>query len=169
MLNRINFLTSGESHGKALLGIIEGIPANVIIDELYIKKHLKRRQKGYGRGGRMKIEDDYAEIISGVRLGLTLGSPIGLIIKNKDWENWKRKMPINKVDYELIQWTKESEIDDLTKIDIGFNNLSIEIVKKNLKSNQLICKVIKEGFLESKKGVHIHSNLKLPCLTKKDN
>lgn len=56
-----------------------------------------------------------------------------------------------------------------TKIDIGFNNLSIEIVKKNLKSNQLICKVIKEGFLESKKGVHIHSNLKLPCLTKKDN
>lgn len=105
MLNRINFLTSGESHGKALLGIIEGIPANVKIDELYIKKHLKRRQKGYGRGGRMKIEDDYAEIISGVRLGLTLGSPIGLIIKNKDWENWKRKMPINKVDYELKKIT----------------------------------------------------------------
>tara|TARA_Y100000590_G_scaffold466496_2_gene642081 strand:+ start:388 stop:1548 length:1161 start_codon:yes stop_codon:yes gene_type:complete len=105
MLSKINFLTSGESHGKALLGIIEGIPSNVKINELYIKNQLSRRQKGYGRGRRMKIEDDYAEIISGVRLGLTLGSPIGLMINNKDWENWKKKMPISKVDYEIKKIT----------------------------------------------------------------
>ena len=105
MLSKINFLTSGESHGKALLGIIEGIPSNVKINELYIKNQLSRRQKGHGRGGRMKIEDDYAEIISGVRLGLTLGSPIGLMIENKDWENWKKKMPISKVDYAIKKIT----------------------------------------------------------------
>ena len=89
MLNKIIFLTAGESHGKGLLGIIEGIPAGLEINQKYIDYQLARRQKGFGRGGRMKIEKDSAEIYTGVRLGLTLGSPIGLIIKNLDWPNWK--------------------------------------------------------------------------------
>ena len=94
MLKRINFLTAGESHGKGLLGIIDGIPSNLILEKEYIDKELKRRQMGYGRGGRMKIESDAVEIWSGVRHGKTIASPIGLIVKNKDWENWKSKMSI---------------------------------------------------------------------------
>ena len=98
MLTKINFLTSGESHGKALVGIIEGIPAGLKIDEQYIFKELKRRQAGYGRGKRMQIETDFAQILSGVRDGKTIGSPIALIIENKDWKNWKNKMSIEKME-----------------------------------------------------------------------
>jgi len=93
MMQKIKFLTAGESHGKGLLGIIEGIPAGLDIDEEYIAGELKRRQMGYGRGKRMKIESDRAELYTGVRHGKTLGGPIGLIIPNKDWENWKKKIP----------------------------------------------------------------------------
>jgi len=95
MLNKIKFLTAGESHGKALMGILDGIPSNLTISEEYIRKQLSRRQMGFGRGGRMKIESDYAEIVSGVRYGKTLGSPIGLIIENKDWKNWKSEAKYN--------------------------------------------------------------------------
>ena len=94
MINKIKFLTAGESHGKGSLGIIDGIPSGLKIDENYIEKELSRRQKGYGRGSRMKIEQDRAEIYSGVRFGKTLGSPIGLILPNKDWENWKERMSL---------------------------------------------------------------------------
>lgn len=96
MLSKIKYLTAGESHGKGLLGIIDGIPAGLNIDQEYIKVQLARRQKGYGRSSRMKIEDDFAEIYTGIRHGQTLGSPIGLIIKNNDWKNWMTKMSIHK-------------------------------------------------------------------------
>ncbi|MFQ6609564.1 MAG: chorismate synthase [Fidelibacterota bacterium] len=88
----MQFLTAGESHGKGLLGIIEGIPAGLDINEKIIADQLARRQMGYGRGNRMKIEKDYAEIYCGVRHGKSLGSPIGLILPNKDWDNWKKIM-----------------------------------------------------------------------------
>ena len=91
---KLRFLTAGESHGKALTGIIEGIPANLSLTPEYINNQLKRRQKGYGRGGRMKIESDRVEILSGVRWGKTLGSPISLLIKNRDWENWLDGMSV---------------------------------------------------------------------------
>ena len=94
MINKIRFLTAGESHGKALMGIIEGVPAGLEIDGGYINTQLARRQKGYGRGGRMKIEKDQVQILSGVRNGKTMGSPIGLMIENLDWENWKDIMSI---------------------------------------------------------------------------
>ncbi|MEZ0324100.1 MAG: chorismate synthase [Hydrogenothermaceae bacterium] len=84
----LRFLNAGESHGQALTVIIDGYPSNVKIDINKINQELARRQRGYGRGGRMQIEKDTAEIISGVRFGITLGSPITVIIKNKDWENW---------------------------------------------------------------------------------
>ena len=93
-MNNIRFLTAGESHGKALTGIIEGIPAGLVIDADYINKQLARRQKGYGRGGRMKIETDQVQILSGIRNGKTIGSPIALMIKNLDWENWKDVMSV---------------------------------------------------------------------------
>lgn len=90
----IRYLTAGESHGQGLTGIIEGIPAGLELDAEYIDHQLFRRQQGYGRGGRMKIESDRAEILSGVRFGKTIGSPIGLLVRNKDWENWKEIMEI---------------------------------------------------------------------------
>jgi len=97
----LRFLNAGESHGPALTAIIEGYPSNVKITTDRINKELARRQKGYGRGGRMKIEKDAVEILSGVRFGITLGSPITLMVRNKDWENWTDIMaiegdPINK-------------------------------------------------------------------------
>tara|TARA_Y100000590_G_scaffold243134_1_gene273313 strand:+ start:5943 stop:7103 length:1161 start_codon:yes stop_codon:yes gene_type:complete len=105
MLVRLKFLTSGESHGKGLLGILDGIPAGLEISEEYIGYQLKRRQMGYGRGGRMKIEKDWAEIWSGVRHGATLGSPVGLLIQNKDWVNWEQKMSISPTKKEIKKIT----------------------------------------------------------------
>ena len=84
----VKFTTAGESHGQGLVIILEGIPAGLPVSEDYIGIHLGRRQKGYGRGGRMLIEQDRAKIISGVRHGATLGSPIGMTVENKDWANW---------------------------------------------------------------------------------
>ena len=98
MLTRINFLTAGESHGRGLLGIIYGIPSGLEISKKYIDVQLKRRQMGHGRGGRMKIENDAVEIWSGIRDGKTIASPIGLIVKNKDWENWENKMSVEKME-----------------------------------------------------------------------
>lgn len=94
MMTRLNWLTAGESHGKGLLGIIEGLPAGILISEESIASELARRQRGHGRGKRMKIEQDRAEIYTGVRHGLSIGAPIGLIIPNADWDNWKHMMSI---------------------------------------------------------------------------
>src|SRR5574341_544696 len=87
----LRFLTAGESHGQGLAGIIEGLPAGVSIDAGKIDFDLFRRQQGYGRGERMKIEKDKVEILSGLVVGKTIGSPLSLWIENKDWENWKNK------------------------------------------------------------------------------
>src|SRR3954470_24226612 len=88
----LRFLTAGESHGKALVTIVEGVPAGLTIDLDAVTTELKRRQTGYGRGRRMAIESDRAEVLSGIRHGVTTGSPIALLIPNKDWENWQRTM-----------------------------------------------------------------------------
>src|SRR3982074_1032295 len=82
------FTTAGESHGRALVAIVEGLPAGMPVDIAQIAHELKHSQWGYGRGGRMKIEQDRVEILSGVRHGLTLGSPLALMIENKDWAHW---------------------------------------------------------------------------------
>jgi chorismate synthase len=96
-MTKFRFLTAGESHGQGLNVILEGIPSNLPITENYIEKDMSRRQKGYGSGGRMKIEKDRAEIKSGVRHGKTLGSPISLWIENKDWANWTIPMSVEEV------------------------------------------------------------------------
>src|SRR5581483_1012869 len=88
----LRFLTAGESHGKALVAILEGLPAGLTIDFDALTHDLRRRQTGYGRGRRMLIESDRAEAISGIRHGLSTGGPIALLIPNKDWENWQRTM-----------------------------------------------------------------------------
>lgn len=88
----IRYLEAGESHGKGLVAIIEGLPAGIPVDVEFINKQLARRQGGYGRGGRMKIEKDKVEIITGVRNGKTMGSPVTLMVHNRDWANWEEIM-----------------------------------------------------------------------------
>ena len=94
----LRFLTAGESHGPALVGILDGIPAGLPLLASDIDPELKRRQHGYGRGGRMKIEQDRVEILSGVRHGRTIGSPIALRISNRDWANWQKAMAIEPIE-----------------------------------------------------------------------
>ena len=91
-MTHLRYLTAGESHGRGLVGILEGFPSGVPISKGAIDHQLARRQKGYGRGGRQLIEKDQVEAVSGLRFGQTLGSPIALIVWNRDWENWSQRM-----------------------------------------------------------------------------
>ena len=102
----IRFLTAGESHGQGLVVLLEGMPAGLEISEAYIGIEMSRRQKGYGRGGRMQIEQDMAHIVSGVRHGRTLGSPIAMTIENKDWVNWTNIMSVEPVDETIERITR---------------------------------------------------------------
>ena len=99
-MGRFCFVTAGESHGKGLIAVVEGMVAGLALSENYIARDLKRRQAGYGRGARMTIEQDRAEVMSGVRYGFTIGSPISLLIWNRDWENWREIMNVDAVDKE---------------------------------------------------------------------
>lgn len=96
----LRFLTAGESHGPELVTIVEGMPAGFAIDPDQINFQLSRRQKGYGRGGRMAIEQDQARIVSGVRFGQSLGSPIAMVIENRDFANWTKRMSLDPKDRE---------------------------------------------------------------------
>jgi len=83
----LRYITAGESHGESLVAFLSGMPAGLAVDQPFIASELWRRQQGFGRGGRMKIETDRAHIVSGVRHGKTIGSPIALFLANKDWQN----------------------------------------------------------------------------------
>src|SRR3989441_9935833 len=92
----LRFYTAGESHGQALLAFISGLPAQLPIDVKFVNHELRRRQLGYGRGGRQKIEKDTAEIFVGVRHGKTIGAPIAMRIENRDWANWEKILPVEE-------------------------------------------------------------------------
>jgi chorismate synthase len=94
----LRYFTAGESHGEGLVAFLSGLPAGVEVDQAFLDRELWRRQQGYGRGGRMKIETDTAHIVSGVRQGLTIGSPIAVLLENKDWKNWQESLPVGKGD-----------------------------------------------------------------------
>ena len=94
----IRWFTAGESHGQGLMIIMEGVPAALALSEEYIGVQLARRQRGYGRGGRQLIEQDWAHIVTGVRHGYTLGSPIGMTVENKDWANWTEAMAVEYIE-----------------------------------------------------------------------
>jgi chorismate synthase len=116
---QFSYVTAGESHGKGLVAIIEGLPAGLPIDVSTINHELWRRQQGYGRGGRMKIESDEVEILSGVRHGKTLGSPISLLIRNRDFENWQDVMAV-----EPREFTDEKRARRLTRPRPGHTDLA---------------------------------------------
>ena len=118
-MGQFQFITAGESHGKGLVAIIEGLPAGLPVDPAFINRELWRRQQGYGRGGRMKIESDEAEILSGVRHGKTLGSPVSLLIRNRDFENWQDVMAIDP-----RQFPDEKRARTLTRPRPGHTDLA---------------------------------------------
>lgn len=130
IMSHIRYLTAGESHGKTLAVIIEGFPSNLRIDIDKINLELSRRQGGYGRGGRMKIEKDTAEIVSGVRFGKTTGSPISVLVRNRDWENWGTKMSVEPVDEEIekivIPRPGHADLVGVTKYNLDDIRNSIE-------------------------------------------
>ncbi len=94
----LRYFTAGESHGEALVALLSGVPAGLKIDQAFVDRELWRRQQGYGRGGRMKIERDTAHILSGVRHGVTIGSPISVQLENRDWKNWQESLPVGEGD-----------------------------------------------------------------------
>jgi len=94
----LRYFTAGESHGEALVGFLSGLPAGLRVEKALLDRELWRRQQGYGRGGRMNIERDTAHILSGVRQGMTIGSPIAILLENKDWKNWQEALPVEEGD-----------------------------------------------------------------------
>jgi chorismate synthase len=96
----LRYFTSGESHGEALVAFLSGLPAGLAVDQAFVDRELWRRQQGFGRGGRMKIETDRAHFLSGVHHGKTIGSPIAVMLENRDWQNWKESLPVETGDPE---------------------------------------------------------------------
>src|SRR5215471_11069102 len=94
----LRYFTSGESHGEALVAFLSGLPAGLKVNQAFLDRELWRRRQGYGRGGRMKIETDEVHILSGVRHSATIGSPIAILLQNKDWQNWQESLPVGEGD-----------------------------------------------------------------------
>lgn len=169
----IRFLTAGESHGKGLTVITEGFPSNLKIEESYINSHLARRQMGYGRGGRMKIETDTAEILSGIRFEKTLGSPISLFVKNSDWENWNDEMtsgkPKSKYDKITIPRPGHADLVGVSKYDLNDIRNSIERSSARETAARVAVGSIARKFLEEF-GIHVGSYVEsIGGITSKDN
>src|SRR3977135_2766389 len=94
----LRYFTAGDSHGEALVAFVSGLPAGLKVEQAFLDRELWRRQQGFGRGGRMKIETDHAHILSGVRHGATIGSPIAVMLQNRDWKNWEEALPVEPGD-----------------------------------------------------------------------
>lgn len=121
----IRYLTAGESHGQALVGVVEGLPAGLSISSEYINHQLWRRQQGYGRGGRMRMESDTVEILSGIRFGKTIGSPVSFVVKNKDWKNWTEKMAVegDGAKIEKVTIPRPGHVDYVGAVKYGFDDV----------------------------------------------
>jgi len=123
----LRFQTSGESHGQGLIAVLSGLPAGLGVDFAYINRDLKRRMGGYGRGGRMRIESDTAQFLSGVRHGETIGTPITILIENRDWENWKEAMavenhPTTRATYRPLSRPRPGHADLAGCLKFGFRD-----------------------------------------------
>jgi chorismate synthase len=159
-MGQFRFLTGGESHGKGLVAIVEGMVADLPLEEEYINKELKRRQQGYGRGPRMKIEEDKAEIMAGVRYGLTTGSPITLFITNRDWQNWQEQLSISPIEKEIEPVTcprpGHADLAGVTKYGLKDIRPIMERASARETATRVAVGAIARGFLEEL-GVAIHS------------
>ncbi len=158
----IRYLTAGESHGQALIGVVEGIPAGVELPIEYINHQLWRRQQGYGRGGRMKIESDAIEILSGIRFGKSIGSPIGLILRNKDWVHWSERMAIGGTGKGIDKVTvpRPGHADYVGVVKYGYDDVrnAIERASARETAMRVACCTIVRKFLEDV-GIFIGSHV----------
>jgi chorismate synthase len=163
-MGQFRFLTAGESHGKGLLVIVEGVPAGIEISEAYIAGHLRRRQMGYGRGKRQQIETDFAEIISGVRHGKTMGGPIGLSIQNKDWnnQNWQVRMSVDPVEADVPRVTqmRPGHADLSGTIKYGGDDIRPTLERSSARETtaRVAASAIARRMLEAM-GISIHSHV----------
>jgi chorismate synthase len=160
-VGQFRFLTAGESHGKGLTMVIEGLPAGLPLSEADIATDLVRRQGGYGRGGRMKIENDHAEIKGGVRHGLTLGSPVALWIENRDWVNWTEKMAVDPVEaaIERVTRLRPGHADLPGAIKYGFDDVRNVLERASARETaaRVAVGAVAKRFLEEF-GVAFHSH-----------
>jgi len=160
-MGQFRFLTGGESHGKGLVAIIEGMVANLPLEEGYINKELKRRQQGYGRGPRMKIEEDKAEIMAGVRYGLTTGSPIALFITNRDWQNWQEQLSVSPVEKEvepvICPRPGHADLAGVTKYGLKDIRAVMERASARETATRVAVGAIARRFMEEL-GISIHSH-----------
>lgn len=158
----IRYLTAGESHGRALVGIVEGVPAGLSISAEYINHQLWRRQQGYGRGGRMRIEADAVEILSGIRFGRTLGSPIALVIRNRDSKNWLEKMAVEGEgrNVEKITIPRPGHADYVGTVKYAYDDIrnAIERASARETAMRVACCTIVRKFLEEF-GIFIGSHV----------
>ncbi len=158
----VRFLTAGESHGPALTVIIEGIPAALPFDQAALDAQLSRRQGGYGRGARMRMEQDRAEVQSGIRHGLTLGSPITLRIANKDWANWQERMSVAPIDQppEAVTRVRPGHADFTGALK--FHQTDVRNVIERSSSRETAARVAVGGVccqLLAQFGIEIHSHV----------
>lgn len=155
------FLTAGESHGYALTAVVEGVPAGLRLDEEYLAHDLKRRQGGYGRSPRQSTEHDRAEIVSGVRLGLTMGSPIALVILNRDWENWKKAMSTSPAEGDTKRVTRprpgHADLAGVAKYALDDVRTILERASARETAARVAVGGVARRFLEEL-GVEIHSH-----------
>ena len=158
----LRFLTAGESHGPSLIALLEGMPAGVPINRAAIDEQLHRRQGGYGRGGRMKIEHDQVDFLSGVRHGHTLGSPIALRIENRDWANWQDRMGADPVSQppEAVTRVRPGHADLTGALKYGFDDVREAIERSSSRETAArvaagaVCRQLLDAF-----GIVIHSHV----------
>src|SRR6185437_4609036 len=158
----LRFLTSGESHGPCLIATIEGIPANMPFDHAALDAELRRRQGGYGRGARMRMEQDRAEVLAGVRHGLTLCSPITLRIENKDWANWQEKMSAAPIaePTEAVTCARAGHADFTGAMK--YHQEDIRNIIERSSSRETAARVAVGGMcrqLLAQFGIHVHSHV----------
>ncbi len=160
-MGQFRFITAGESHGKGLVAIVEGMVADLPLEAEYINKELKRRQQGYGRGPRMEIEQDKVEVISGIRYGLTIGSPIALFIPNRDWQNWQEQLSITPLEKETEPITRprpgHADLAGVTKYSLKDIRPVMERASARETAARVAAGAIAKRFLEEL-GIVIHSH-----------
>ena len=160
-MSELRFLTAGESHGKGLTVTVEGLPAGLPLTEDYMERDLRRRQGGYGRSKRQQIEQDHAEIIAGVRHGRTLGSPLALFIRNRDWENWGEVMQVEPFEGEVKRVTRlrPGHADLAGAMKYGFDDVRNVLERASARETAArvavgaVCRRLLEEF-----GVTVHSH-----------
>jgi chorismate synthase len=160
-MGQFRFLTGGESHGKALVAVIEGMVAGLPVQDEYINRQLERRQQGYGRGPRMEIEKDRVEIASGVRYGLTTGSPIALLIANRDWPNWQEQLSVSPMEKETGPVTcprpGHADLTGVTKYGLGDIRPIMERASARETAARVAVGAVARRFVEEL-GILIHSH-----------